>query len=208
MEIYAARGEEVLFSLMPGTTTNNYPEYWNIWIDFNQDGDFMDEEEVVLALESHRGMYIGQFMIPHFAKTGPTKIRIAMKWGDFSPACGITGWGEVEDYTLVIEPASEARIEPSNKKLPPAAIAGFKTQIYPNPTSDLLNLSWEKEGIQLAQWRLTDVSGKVLQQQSSGVEAEAGNTSIQVGHLRTGIYYLVLIDQEGKRETLPFAKVP
>ena len=208
MEIYAARGEEVLFSLMPGTTTNNYPEYWNIWIDFNQDGDFMDEEEVVLALESHRGMYIGQFMIPYFAKTGPTKIRIAMKWGDFSPACGITGWGEVEDYTLVIEPASEARIEPSNKKLPPAAIAGFKTQIYPNPTSDLLNLSWEKEGIQLAQWRLTDVSGKVLQQQSSGVEAEAGNTSIQVGHLRTGIYYLVLIDQEGKRETLPFAKVP
>lgn len=207
MEIYAARGEEVLFSLMPGTAIHNYPEYWNIWIDYNQDGDFMDEDEVVLELSSHRGMYIDQFIIPDFAKLGPTKIRIGMKWGDFSPACGVTGWGEVEDYTLVIEPALETRLAETIKETA-AAPSSFKTQVYPNPASDLINLNREQGSTALAQWRLTDVSGKILQQQDWIDGWEDSSTSIEVGHLQTGIYYLVLIDQEGKRETLPFAKVP
>nr|MBX2871451.1 T9SS type A sorting domain-containing protein [Saprospiraceae bacterium] len=208
MEIYAARGEEVLFSLMPGTTTNNYPEYWNIWIDFNQDGDFMDEDEVILELESHRGMYIDQFMIPHFAKTGPTRIRVAMKWGDFSPACGVTGWGEVEDYTLIIEPAPEARTMRTHTEMQATPAREFRTQIYPNPSSDQLNISWEKGASRPSQWRITDVSGKVLQEQSWTSRTGEKSTAIEVRHLQTGIYYLVLIDQEGKRETLPFAKVP
>lgn len=207
MEIYARHGEEVLFSLMPGTAIHNYPEYWNIWIDYNQDGDFQDEDEVVLALTSHRGMYIGQFTIPSFAKSGSTRIRIGMKWGDFSPACGATGWGEVEDYTLVIEAASEARSTPVRLEASTSAL-GTSTQIYPNPVSDQLNLR-RKEGFPgVAQWRLTDVSGKVLEQVNVAATEEALSATIELGHLQTGIYYLVLIDQEGKRETLPFAKVP
>lgn len=208
MEIYATVGEEVLFSLMPGTTTNNYPEYWNIWIDFNQDGDFRDEDEVILELESHRGMYIDQFVIPDFAKTGRTKIRIAMKWGDFSPACGITGWGEVEDYTLVIEPAPDARIVSSNKAMEAYSSDGVEAQIYPNPSSDRINLKLNNDSNPIAQWRLTDASGKILEQESWVVPVGRQLLDIEVSHLQTGVYYLVLIDQEGKRETLPFAKVP
>ncbi len=207
MEIYARRGEEVFFSLMPGTAIHNYPEYWNIWIDYNQDGDFQDEDEVVLALASHRGMYIGQFTIPPFAKSGPTRIRIGMKWGDFSPACGATGWGEVEDYTLVIEAASEARPAPVRLEISTAP-RSIKTHIYPNPVSDQLNLSRGQGWLGLSQWRITDVSGKVLQQESIAAVEEGSSTTIELRHLQTGTYYLVLIDQEGKRETLPFVKVP
>ena len=48
----------------------NSDAFLDAWIDFNQDGDFQDEDEVILELESHRGMYIDQFTIPAFAKIG------------------------------------------------------------------------------------------------------------------------------------------
>lgn len=207
LEITATQGATLLYSLMPGTATNNYPEYWNIWIDFNQDGDFRDEDEEVLALESHRGMYIDQFTIPPHAKLGQTRIRVAMKWGDFSPSCGDTGWGEVEDYTLDIQASVESResIVPLSAS---TSEAKWQLEAFPNPVDDLLTIRWNKVLKNLSSWRLIDPSGQVLQQQDLAAGMDQYSIQINVGHLPSSIYYIQLIDEQGNREMVPFAKLP
>lgn len=207
-EIIATEGSTLLFSLMPGADTHNYPEYWNIWIDYNQDGDFQDEDEVVLALEGHRGMYIDQFVIPPHAKSGRTRIRVAMKWGDFSPACGQTGWGEVEDYTLLIQPAAEAKTIESPTIAAGIVEQALQVQVYPNPSSDWLRVRWDGALEKLSSWKLIAPSGKIIQQEIVAAGADQNSLEIEVSHLQTAVYYLELIDQKGNRETVSFAKAP
>lgn len=208
LEITADHGSTVLFSLMPGTTANNYPAYWNIWIDFNQDGDFRDEDEEVLALESHRGMYIDQFTIPPHAQLGSTRIRIAMKWGDFSPSCGETGWGEVEDYTLIIQDDEAARQLAAT--IPPAPDQSqISVEVFPNPVAHQLTLRWQPDTMeQPSSWRLIDPSGRVLQQQALDPWTNQNSIVIEVGYLQSAVYNIQLTDHQGNRTTVPFAKLP
>ncbi|WP_444995271.1 PKD domain-containing protein [Aliikangiella sp. IMCC44359] len=84
------------------TTGGSYTEHWKIWIDFNQDGDFEDANEVVLSNLSGKNTVNGNINIP--ANTNvTTRMRIAMKYnGEAASPCGDFGDGETEDYTVKI----------------------------------------------------------------------------------------------------------
>ena len=45
----------------------------------------------------------GSIGIPTNATPGKTRMRIAMKWGALITACESFSWGEVEDYTIVLQ---------------------------------------------------------------------------------------------------------
>ncbi len=81
-----------------------------VWADWNQDGDFEDTGEMVFESGVGLGPFSGSFDIPSDATTGQTRMRIRV-WDSSSEAAGVNGgpcgeetWGEVEDYTLNIEP--------------------------------------------------------------------------------------------------------
>ena len=93
------------------TVTNGHA-YTNddlgIWIDWNQDGDFVDANENVVCDVDNGGQGTFNFDVPASASLGNTRMRIRIKWGgsDCGSPCGTTTYGEVEDYTLNILPGN------------------------------------------------------------------------------------------------------
>lgn len=59
----------------------------------------------------------GSFTIPEGAAEGATRMRVSMKYNAIPTACESFTWGEVEDYTVIIEgsgPDIEAPTAPTN----------------------------------------------------------------------------------------------
>ncbi len=109
------KGSSYNVNLSPGYSGESYTEYWKIWIDFNQDGDFTDSGELVFqSNEGQQGTETGNITIPNNnnTETGSTRMRIAMKWvGTLNDgtddtaapsSCGTFNFGEVEDYSVNI----------------------------------------------------------------------------------------------------------
>ena len=99
--IYLNRASNTI-SLTPGYSVKSRDDYWQIWIDFNRDGVFADNEVVVA--DSGIGTLIRNFAVPVDAVTGNTRMRIVLKHKKPSYACGSYKHGEVEDYRVIIQP--------------------------------------------------------------------------------------------------------
>lgn len=72
-----------------------------------------------------------------------------------------------------------------------------KIKIYPNPTSDKLFVS---SSLELIRYEIFDFSGKKLLDKSFDNQ----NKSIEINHLKKGIYILKLIDKTQKIQTVKF----
>ena len=103
-----ARNQNYAIVLKAGFASSSYNEYWRIWIDYNQDGDFDDNEELAFDAGSVNPNTINaSIAIPSFATLGETTMRIAMKYNAAPTACEIFPYGEVEDYTVKIVEGTE-----------------------------------------------------------------------------------------------------
>jgi hypothetical protein len=96
------RGNSASVVLTPGFASSSYTEYWKIWIDYNQDGDFEDSGEEVFS-DSGSSAVSGSFTVSSSASTGDTRMRIIMKYSSAADSCGTFTYGEVEDYTVNIQ---------------------------------------------------------------------------------------------------------
>lgn len=97
------RGGTVDLALSAGHGGDFISDYWRIWIDYNQDGDFDDGNELVFS-GSGTGTVSGSFTVPYLDGTGSTRMRIVMQQGSYrASACGTFESGEVEDYTVNIQ---------------------------------------------------------------------------------------------------------
>lgn len=78
-----------------------------IWIDWNQDGDFVDVGEVVYSSSAYGTAHTGSFVVPNTALIGNTRMRIGNSYtpnsGPSDP-CLTTLNGEYEDYTFNVIP--------------------------------------------------------------------------------------------------------
>ncbi len=73
-----------------------------VWIDWNQDGDFDDAGENVVCEVNNGAEGTYQFTVPADAMLGITSMRVRLKYDgdDCGSPCGITPYGEVEDYSI------------------------------------------------------------------------------------------------------------
>jgi hypothetical protein len=84
--------------------------YWNAYIDYNQDGDFTDAGERVMTNQwssSSDGLQ-ASFTVPSTALAGLTRMRIVMSTGADPAQCGAIGSGEVEEHFVNIATALAA----------------------------------------------------------------------------------------------------
>ncbi len=91
----------------------------NVWIDYNQNGNFTDAgEHVIVNVTDTAIQNAGLITIPATASLGSTVMRLRVENADpnFSPInntpCGDAYLSEVEDYTIVIENPCEAPTNP------------------------------------------------------------------------------------------------
>lgn len=82
-----------------------------IWLDFNQDGDFFDAGETIIApsgswYPTFGGTRFIAFAVPSGATTGMTRLRFLVKAfpGPASGPCSGTSIGDIEDYNVWITP--------------------------------------------------------------------------------------------------------
>ncbi|MBJ7427353.1 MAG: T9SS type A sorting domain-containing protein [Bacteroidia bacterium] len=102
-------GGTVPFSIHTSTCGSSFNGVMGIWIDFNQDGDFLDAGETVHMTPSFlygtTAFRTGNISIPCNASRGFTRMRVTLVETTVSPiaSCGTTfGYGETEDYTVNI----------------------------------------------------------------------------------------------------------
>jgi len=86
--------------LEPGFRYGSYIEHWRVWVDWNQDGTFADDE--LLYSGSSSRTITTSITVPATAASGVTRMRVSMKYGSGAQPCGIFTYGEVEDFSANI----------------------------------------------------------------------------------------------------------
>lgn len=178
------RGGNYTITIMPGFSSNTrYSHGYAVWIDLNQNGIFEESEKLYSKAPSVSATAAGRIMIPNSAMSGPTRMRVAMKQEGNPSPCEVLAYGEVEDYTVIIAGGTNATNGIDND-----LFANYSIKIYPNPVHDELSLD-TSAGILSIQ--ILDVSGKAVM--------SAGSTlKLNVSHLQSGIYVLVIETEQGK----------
>ncbi|WP_426431789.1 immunoglobulin-like domain-containing protein [Winogradskyella sp. HB-48] len=101
-------------TVTPTWTGTVYSEGYSVWIDYNRDGDFNDVGEQVWTQAATTATPVsGSFTIPSNAVENSTRMRVSMKYNGIPTECETFTYGEVEDYTVIIEgngPDTEAPV--------------------------------------------------------------------------------------------------
>lgn len=84
----------------------------NAYIDWNGDGDWSDPGEKLLATDTDASVNSAvdipiAFTVPATATVGETRMRVVLSYSNATDPCGSLSWGEAEDYTVNIQPASD-----------------------------------------------------------------------------------------------------
>ena len=97
-----------------------------VWIDFNQNGSFSDPGEMVFSSAQGVGPHTSPITISPTALTGSTRMRIRMHDAGVytgntpnSAPCGNSTYGQVEDYTVNIQPCVVGNVttQPANRSV-------------------------------------------------------------------------------------------
>ena len=97
-------GESYDIILTPGFSQSAFSEYFMVWIDYNQDGDFDDDGEIAYDPgEITQTAITGSITVPMTALAGSTRMRISQRWNGPATPCAVDyDYGEVEDYCINI----------------------------------------------------------------------------------------------------------
>ncbi|MDP2722874.1 MAG: GEVED domain-containing protein, partial [Bacteroidales bacterium] len=91
----------------PIIVTNGDP-IWDVdecraWIDWNQDGEFSNDEKITFDGSPGVGPYTGVVTPPISAVPGSTRMRVIIAYSTTPEPCESYSWGEVEDYTINVQ---------------------------------------------------------------------------------------------------------
>jgi subtilisin-like proprotein convertase family protein len=149
-----------------------------VWIDYNQDGDFLDGGELVLTTAAGAGPLTGNITISPSATVGSTRMRVRMFDSDFNTAapCGNTAFGQVEDYTVNIQPCFQGvfTTQPSNASIQCSQNASFSI----TTTGSALDYQWQQRVTSAAPW--TTVT-------NGGVFSGATTTTLTLTNVSTSL---------------------
>jgi len=195
------KGQEYEVNLHPGFSLNAFNESWRIWIDLNGDFDFEDNGEEVFSPPVSNSTQSGVIEIPYTATNGPTRMRIAMKYGSPAPYCGIFAYGEVEDYLIQItEPvnnkniSNQAELAEIPVRQSRLGFDGF--QIYPNPARDQIRLVYQSESISGAEIKVMSLLGQELLFHKTNLHVGKNTLSLETHTVPPGNYLLLLIHDQ------------
>ena len=96
-------GQTTEIRVVPRFQSSSTEENFAVFVDWNQDLRFDDDEEILIA--TNNGPVSAQITVPEDALLGPTRMRVLMAFSKKPSGCGTTGFrfGEVEDYCVFVE---------------------------------------------------------------------------------------------------------
>ena len=181
-------------TMVPGFTSSSYTEYWSIWIDYNQDGDFDDSGELV-SQSTGNSTLSGTVNLSPSALAGATRLRVAMKYNGYASSCGSFTYGEVEDYTVVFSggqrdggTATQAEISP----ITGSPVYRSAMELFPNPAQSLLNLNYHSRVSETISIEVMNLMGQQLQLLTKEVNEGPNAFRLQLNELPEGTYMIRL----------------
>ena len=157
-----------------------------VWIDWNQDHIFSDDERYLVAEGSGANSpYTYDIEVPYDAPEGTTRMRVRLHDtanGPNDTPCGDSDYGEVEDYSVNVINTSVGVDNKTNQLV----------NIYPNPANSYLMV---KSDIKNFNYRIIALDGRVVLNGKSDSNTEY---TIDVSNLSFGMYNLILNYNEGQ----------
>jgi hypothetical protein len=142
-----------------GNTDGSFTDYIRVFIDWNQNGDFLDAGEsfdigkIINSTGVDGKVATANITIPLGATVGTTRMRVSKKFNAYQSPCNTSGYGESEDYTIVVIAAAGCTGSPI------AGIATGPSQACVG-SSIALNLSGSTVASAIRyQWQTTSVGG-------------------------------------------------
>lgn len=163
-------GETYAIELTPGYPGFNYTDDFEVWIDYNLDGDFDDVDEKVLFIENTTQAVTGQITIPDGLPSSSTRMRVTIFFNGPSNVCEPQQDGETEDYCITINGASNECEAPMN--LASNVIDDFTVFLSWEEALESTNylVSWKELGSTVWQQANTSQSSYLLSSLSSCTE--------------------------------------
>jgi len=214
-------GETYPISLTAKYSYQNYDEYWRVWIDFNGDEVFTEEEKIVETFTADLGHGIithtveNSFIIPTTALAGTVRMRVALRREGFPDACGEFENGEVEDYTIQLMDGSSTQSALPNDSSIPATIHEGKEDflaneilprlinIYPNPATSSITIDLTNYESTKGSLTIIDESGRNLLSFPLEKMTEK-RTELNLSRFERGAYFISIQSEKGNRTMTKF----
>lgn len=188
------KGYPYFLKLEPGYRSwwNQYYQQWVVWIDYNQDGYFDDNEKLYSGYGKTKMVYRS---VPDWAKTGPTRMRIAMSGNSYPSPCGNFAYGEVEDYTINITEGSGVSWH-ENESDNLQALEADQLVVFPNPATpgDLVKIHYTAKADKSFDLQVLDATGRLIHQQPANVRAGENVFEIDTQDFKAGYYTILYHD--------------
>ena len=195
LEPLLAWGEEIQLDVVPGYMGEALTTYIRAWADWNRDGDFQDFGEMIYdAQELNQGPISISSKVPDYTVAGPSFIRVSVKYTNIQSdptlpeSCGLFAQGEVED--LLVQLGMTTDLEASSPL--------GDLNLFPNPATERVRLSWNGHWSELVQATLIDQLGKPVKSWSWNANG-VHQCDLELSGLPAGVYILDL--QAGSRLT-------
>ena len=191
--VFVNRLSPLALRLTVGHRRNVSDQYWRVWIDYNKDGVFGENEEVVAA-RAYESTLTANLALPSGLQTGIYRMRVALKWGLPPDPCETFYWGEVEDLALQIHNEAEgwfpAVIQPTSGLAADDRTKSLGLQAYPNPTSGMVNLQFYTEGKWYGRCTVLNTLGEIVHAVDLGEVKGHQHMSLHLNHLPAGWYQI------------------
>jgi len=167
----------------------SYRKYWNVYIDYNQNGSFEDPGEKVANGNSSSSLTFN-FTVPSGALPGSTRMRIQMKTSSSATnSCTTFTYGEVEDYSVTILSVSPAQLKKGGEINNGISEEDPFFKIYPDPANNYLFAEIESSSCN-TELIIFDMEGRILKKEIVMLQNGIDKIEINTEELRNGIYFI------------------
>jgi hypothetical protein len=188
-------GGNISFSLTPGFSFWQFTLGWRIFVDWNNNGSFTDDGEIVYS-GFGKSVLDGSFTIPENVTSGCYGVRVSNSWASYPNGCDNVFYGEVEDYTLVIanELSPAQKIQQTTNTSTPIAIDEFnfefiaKNNFLTQGNNLQIVLRSRKKGNSL--FYITDYLGRTIKTVSVNHLKEIQEIEIPTTDISSGVYFI------------------
>ncbi|MFN4256842.1 MAG: GEVED domain-containing protein [Saprospiraceae bacterium] len=195
-------GTPAQIELTAGFSYFTFDEYWKVWIDLDHDGQFADPAEAVVSQILTRPAdgtptktLTINLLVPSFALTGPTRMRVSMKRGAFATPCETLPFGEVEDYTFVVGQPLAPGVPRAENPAQPIDVQQFT--VFPNPAGEEVFVQLPDGGAGNFSVKIFDQHGLLRHEQAFEKTTEPSGR-ISLADFRNGVYWLQIQPENGR----------
>lgn len=104
-------GKVYTITITPGFNGFQFTENMAAWIDYNRDGIFTTDEQIISAVSDQA--VSADFLVPG-VELGDTRLRVMLNFSSLIDPCADFSFGEVEDYCITLTPGEIPCIIPEN----------------------------------------------------------------------------------------------